>query len=200
MSEGGRPSTSPRLDHLLKDRRGLPVPYINAWGDESPERMRIDFDRRVGMRAAFYDDHGDVPDFTRQAVQRQRECMVDGLCQVCARPVPWSRRFLVVAAMSVDMVQVDGVGLVAAVSEPWLDERCALIATRWCPDLIRRRRGERLQLIRVRSAGQVQLTTGTGWIEGPLEEETKRDPVAMYVRAILVGVRIDLVEPVAGGG
>lgn len=81
--------------------------------------MRIKYDSNVGGLALFIDEEGETePDFKKQAMQRQRECMTVGLCQVCARPVPWSRRHLVLdAGMSIGHVEING-RLTPVVTEP----------------------------------------------------------------------------------
>ena len=178
------------LAHLRRDRRGLPVPYVNRWGkEEIPERIYIEHDRGCGQPGVFYrDDDLDVPDFTAQNMGRQRECMTAGLCQVCGRFVPWSRRFLVVAALSVETIQLGG-RRVAVVFEPWLDQRCAEFAIEQCPALIRRTREEQLTLVPVTSKREVQLIVSTGWVEGPCEAESRRVQPAMWAKLALTGVR-----------
>jgi hypothetical protein len=191
----GRPTFDPWLSHLRRDRRGLPVPYINRWGGEDLGRVTIDYDPHVRQRAAFLDDSQEpAPDFTAQNMGRQRHCMVAGLCQVCARPVPWSRRNLLIAPNSVEQVKVEG-RVVPVVFEPWLDDRCTEIATKWCPALIRRRREEQLTVIPVRSQRDARLVVSTGWFEGPLEEGTRRAPVAMWVKVALLGAHICIGQP-----
>jgi hypothetical protein len=182
------------LSHLRRDRRGLPVPFINRWGAESTDRLSIEHDPNVGQLAIFdYDNHEPEPDFLHQNMQRQRKCMTLGWCQVCARPMPWSRRFLVVSSMSVEQVQVAG-RPVAVVTEPWLDERCAEFALRICPGLIRRRTAHGLTLVPVTSKREVQLVVSNGWVEGHLEEESKRIQPAMWAKVALIGVRIECQE------
>lgn len=198
----GRPAFDPWLSHLRRDRRGLPVPYINIWGQETVDRLRVAYDPHARGRAVFYDDADQtVPDFTKQHMARQRECVAMGLCQVCARHVPWSRRNLVVAALSVQWVRLDGVDRreVPVIFEPWLDDRCAEIATRWCPALIRRTREERLTVVPVRSQRDVRLVLSTGWLEGPLEAETKADPVGMWLKIALLKPNITRAAPVPVG-
>jgi hypothetical protein len=197
MSET-RPSFDPWLAHLRRDRRGLPVPYVNRWGPEDTgDRLTVAYCRYARQPAVFLDDSAEmVPDFTRQHMGRQRECMVEGLCQVCARPVPWSRRNLVVAPNSVEWVEVTGIrGQVPVVFEPWLDDRCAEIATQRCPALIRRRHEEQLEVVPVRSPREVQLVVSTGWVEGHLEEQTRRHHVAMWVKAALLRCQILRAQP-----
>jgi hypothetical protein len=180
------PSWVPRrLAHLRRDRRGLPVPFINNWGPEDVDRLSVKFDRTVGRDALFLDDHDqEVPDFTRQNFQRQRLCVVDGLCQVCARPVPWSRRFLVVSDISIDVIDLDGERWVS-LTEPWLDEECASIAVKRCPALVRRTRADNLSVVKVSSRRQAELVVSTGWVEGALESATRANPVAMWVKILL---------------
>lgn len=186
MSATTGPSWIPRrLDHLRRDRRGLPVPFINNWGPEDPARYAVRPDRTVGRDALFLDDDDQaVPDFTRQNMQRQRLCAAEGLCQVCARSVPWSRRFLVVSDISIDVIDL-GVERCVALTEPWLDEECADIAVRRCPALIRRTRADNLSVVKITSRQQAHLVVSTGWVEGPLEESTRANPVAIWVKILL---------------
>ncbi len=180
------------LQHLRTDRRGLPVPYVNRWGlVDDPALLSIEYDMHVRGPGVFYDDRAETePDFTRQHVARQRECMSAGLCQVCAHPVPWSRRFLVVAGLSVERIHLAG-REVAVVTEPWLCERCAHFATSTCPALIRRTRDEDLTLIPITSKRDVQMIASRGWVEGPLEEHSREVQPAMWVKLALTGVRLE---------
>lgn len=173
------------LSHLRRDRRGLPVPHINRWGVEDATRLSIRHDPHVGGPGIFEDDRDQtVPDFTRQSMGRQRECTIAGLCQVCARPVPWSRRVLVLAALSVERVTLHGQS-VPVVTEPWLCPRCATFATEHCPALIRRTRDEQLTVVPVRSARDCQIVLSTGWVEGPCEAESRRLQPAMWAKILL---------------
>ncbi len=184
------PPFDPWLSHLRRDRRGLPVPFVNRWGAEDTARLSVGFDRFVGQRAVFLDDSNEPePDFQHANMGRQRQCMAAGLCQVCGRPVPWSRRNLVVSAASVEWVPLGG-RQVPVVFEPWLDDRCAEIATKWCPALIRRRHGDDLTVLPVRSERGAQLVVSTGWVEGHLEAETRAAPVAMWVKVTLLKWKI----------
>lgn len=182
------------MQHLRRDRRGLPVPYINQWGAESVERYRLDYDTNVARLAVWLDDdpNGD-PDFTRQHMGRQRECATQGLCQVCRAHVPWSRRFLAVAAMSVERITVPGVSRdeVAVITEPWLCQRCAEFAATTCPDLIRRTRDESLSIVAITSKTQVRLVVSTGYIDGPLEAWSRRMQPAMWVKVHVPALLIE---------
>lgn len=181
------------LAHLRTDRHGLPVPYVNLWGEEDQARIQMRFDRHTKSQGLFlYDADQEVPDFTRQNMGRQRECMVDGLCQVCHRFLPWSRRFLVVSEVSVRLITLPKVGEVAAIHEPWLCQRCAMFAIDKCPALIRRNHLDELQLIPITSKMDVSMVVSRGWIEGPLEEETKRVQPAMWCKILLTRTRLEI--------
>lgn len=171
--------------------RGLPVPYINWWGTvERTEDWYIRHDRVLGEVAAFRADQPDAPpDFTRQCIQRQRECVLLGLCQVCKRQLDWPDRNLVVSSVSVEQIDVGG-RQVPVVYEPWLCPDCASFATLVCPALIRRRRDEDLHVVPVTSPGHCQIVRSHGWIEGRYEASTKAAPVAMWVKILLLGVEI----------
>jgi hypothetical protein len=175
------------LSHLRTDSIGRPVPYINLWGPEDVQRMSIRHDPHVGMPGLFLDDSDQAePDFFRQNMQRQRECMAAGLCQVCGRPVPWSRRRLVVSSISVQHIVLQGWPTIV-LTEPWLDERCATFAAERCPGLIRRRRQDNFRVIPVTSPRRCQLTVSTGWVDGPLEEQSKKTQPAMWAKVLLGG-------------
>lgn len=183
-----------KLPEHLADRpcwRGLPVPYVNWWGaEECQEDIRLGFDRHVGQIAAFIDDQpGGPPDFTRQCVQRQRECVVLGLCQVCRRQVDWADRRLVVSSVSVQTVDVAG-RRVPVVTEPWLCPDCAGFATTVCPALIRRRHGEDLHIVRVAGPADCRIVLSTGWVEGRYEAVTREKPVVMWAKIALLNVRL----------
>ena len=179
-------TTPPWLNHLRRDRRGLPVPHINLWGNaDDSSRFRIEPDPYVNAPGiCFVDDYAGDPDFTKQSFQRQRESMLGGLCQVCGRPVPWRRRLLALGDLSVETVQVDG-KTYDAVTEPWLDTRCAEFALTHCPALIRRRREENLILVQIESKDQVTFTISTGYVDGPLRAESLRQQPAMFAKALL---------------
>jgi hypothetical protein len=169
----------PWLGHLRRDKRGIPVPYINRWGPQKDYTVR--WDDNAGMYGVFDEDDFDgAPDFLKQSVHRQRECTIRGLCQVCARPVPWSRRYLVLSSISVERVDIEG-RMVETFTEPWLDQRCAELAIDRCPGLIRRKRDEDLALVPVARADCL-LILSTGWVDGPAHEESLRLHPAMWAK------------------
>lgn len=174
------------LSHLRTDRRGLPVPYVNRWGlDENNDLLRIRYDDTVKRTAIFYDDtREEIPNFTAQHMARQRECVILGLCQVCRVPVPYSHRTLIVSSMSVETIELQGQER-AVVTEPWLCRRCAIFAVDRCPALIRRKDGEDLTMFHVRRASDFQITVSVGWVEGPLEAQSRETPPVMWAKIIL---------------
>lgn len=175
------------LEHLRRDDRGRPVPWINLWGTEEIDRMSIRLDVNAGWQPAIYLDDSEqtVPDFTRQNMQRQRRAVARGLCQVCGKRFGWPK-LLVWSSISTQIVDVEGIKCVV-VSEPWLDEQCAAFALQKCPGLIRRRTSDDIKLIKVDDLDQVKLTVSHGWIEGPLEAESRRTLPAMWAKVVVSG-------------
>lgn len=174
------------LSHLRTDSRGRPVPVINRWGlEEKQELTAIRYSWLVGGDAVFYDDQDETePDFKSQNIGRQREIVLQGLCQVCGRQVPWSRRFLVLSSATVGRVQSPGTHQGAiTVREPWLDQRCAEFAMKYCPALIRRSDADDLTLVSITSKRDCDILIGTGWIEG--FPETKTKPVAQWASILI---------------
>jgi hypothetical protein len=173
------------LDHLRRDSRGRPVPWINLWGAEDTARMSIRPDPHcAGQPAVYLDDSQETePDFTRQNMQRQREAVARGLCQVCGRRFGWPK-LLIWSSISVRTVDVDGTACVV-IAEPWLDTQCADFALSKCPGLIRRRTAKDIQLVIIDSIDQVKLTISNGWIDGPLEAESRRLLPCMWAKIIV---------------
>lgn len=176
-------------DHLAHlDRwRGLPVPYINrrAVGEQEAD-WHIRYDRHIGQIAAYMADQPDAPpDFTHQCIQRQREVVQLGLCQVCARALEWPDRRLVVSSVSVETVQVAG-RTAAVVTEPWLCPDCARFSVGTCPALIRRHRDEDLHVLGLAGPASYRIVLSHGWIEGRYEAATRAHPVAMWAKILLL--------------
>jgi hypothetical protein len=172
------------LDHLRRDSRGIPVPYVNRWGAaEDPARIRVAYDYGVKGWGVFYDDTDEtIPDFTTQNMGRQRECMLAGLCQVCGKTIPDGERYLVLSTISTATIDIDGTPHVV-VTEPWLDHRCAILATTRCPALIRRHRMHDLTLIPI-GHRHLDLAVSTGWVDGPLEELSRTLMPALWVKIL----------------
>lgn len=174
------------LDHL-PTWRGLPVPFVNRLGaSEHVDIWSIRFDRNLGRVAAFMaDEDGAPPDFTHQSIQRQRECVLRGLCQVCTRVLEWPDRRVVLSSVSCEVVEVAG-RWATVVTEPWLCPDCAEFATTTCPALIRRDRSEDLRVVPVLSPDACRIVLSSGWIEGRYEAATKAKPVAMWAKILLL--------------
>ena len=180
------------LAHLPRDTRGLPVPWVNRWGAETVATTRVAHDRYAGRPAVFHDDHGDVPDFTRQNIGRQRQAVFAGLCQVCGRPCPWPRRNLVVSGISCETIRVQDLGERVAIHEPWLDDRCAAIAALLCPALIRRRHDDDLHLVPVRSPREVQTVVSVGYLDPVELVDAGADPDAAARLAATAGGQVGM--------
>lgn len=173
------------LSELRRDRRGLPVPFINQWGELNEASIELRLDPCINELAIYYrDDPTGVPDFTMQNIQRQREVMWGVRCQVCYREVRGDAR-LALADMSIDRVHIDGLGERVVVTEPWLCPDCAEFAVGTCPALIRRRRDENLLVYEVEDVAAVRMTTSYGWVDGPLKRLTRKRPAAMWAKLIL---------------
>jgi hypothetical protein len=181
-------------EHLahLPQWRGLPVPYINRLGtaEERDCDWGIRYDRHLGeIAAVLADEPGGAPDFRHQCIQRQRECVLLGLCQVCKRALDWPDRRLVVSSVSVQAVDVEGRS-VPVVTEPWLCPDCAEFASTTCPALIRRGHDEDLHVIEMSSPADCRIVLSRGWIEGRYETATKASSVAMWAKILLLNVAV----------
>lgn len=176
------------LTHLRTDQRGVPVPYVNRWGEIADDRVGVETDRHVSKAAAvfLYDEGQQEPSFVHMSPQRQRECMARGLCQICARQVPWSRRFLVVTGHNVDNVLMNRV-VTPSVNDPWVDERCAVWARDNCPELLRVPEGASIELVPITSKRQVQFSVYRGYADGPLEGVDQAIQPILWVQAGMLG-------------
>lgn len=174
-----------RLDHLRRDRRGLPVPFVNRWGPEDVDRLTIDWDTHCGHWGVFLDDTSEVvPDFTRQHQGRQRECVTRGLCQVCARPVSYKHRMLPVGGVSAQTILIKGEPT-TVITEPWLCAWCADFAASTCPALIRRTRSDDLVMVAIRSSYDFQIVFSNGWVDGPLESYSRQVLPVLWAKILL---------------
>lgn len=177
------------MQHLRIDLdTGRPVPWIQAWKPtDDLNRNSIGYcEAARGMGGFFLDDPAAdlAADFTMVAPQRQRQSMVFGLCQVCARPLDWGIRALPVSKTSVEEIDLHAQKVIV-VHEPWLCPDCAYFAGKWCPHLIGRRSELDLIFVPVAGPDDCQLVMSNGWIEGPYEAATKEDHVALYAKVYL---------------
>lgn len=200
---GARELAGTWLGHLPTDRRGLPVPYVNRWGPETARATRVSWDPHARRPAIFQDDvDGGDPDFTRQHMGRAREAVLTGLCQVCGRPVPWPRRQVVLSGVSTETVWIADLQRdVVVVNEPWLDARCAAIATLMCPALIRRDHNDDLYVVPVPREQDARLVMSVGTVDldklaglddvhpdhlTRLRAALARGPVTMWAKILLL--------------
>ena len=178
-----KPAEPDRVRALLHDARGRPVPFVNRWSGEGTDAdYHVRTDPLVGRLAFFsvYRPGDGEPDFTAQNIQRQRKCMVRGLCQVCGVQIPrHETALLVLSSISAGVHEVEGHGPVPLLSEPWLHPECAAYAAAVCPGLRRRANLGDFALIHPRSA---TLVESRGWIEGPLERYTRKELPTMWVK------------------
>jgi len=73
--------------------------------------MGVEWDPYVGGPGVFYDDSLEPePDFTCQNMQKQRQAILEGRCQVCWRLLAWPERNLVISSkpLEVSSFEVDG--------------------------------------------------------------------------------------------
>lgn len=156
------------LSHLRLDDRGTPVPYVARWGPERLDAVAIKVDRAVGTAVFLPDEDQTVPDLQHMSYQRQRECVTEGLCQICKRRVPWSRRFLALSDQRIEETMVRG-RRNATTIEPWLDQRCAEYAIEHHPELIRAQPDEDIRLVAITTKRDVMYGFSRGYADGVLE-------------------------------
>lgn len=114
-------------------RIGETVPWVVAWSGES--RFRLQPSRAfVGYRELVQLDAPGVgaPMFRGMHLGRQRQGLVNDLCQVCGRPTPPRDRYIFPAVAGRFFAQKDGT-LRYGSNMPPLHLRCAERAQRLCP-------------------------------------------------------------------
>lgn len=177
------------LTHLRTDRRGLPVPYINVWGDvNDPARFRVGPDPYTEGKDAIWFDDADAgtPDFTHQNYQRQRRVVAESLCQVCARHVDGAERLRLLPVSSVlgrELVNVPGLGTRDVFTEPWLCQDCAMFAKKTCPALIRCRTNKDLRFVPVPAGTRFRVIASVGSVD-PIPHTSWTRPV-MWLKIAL---------------
>jgi hypothetical protein len=165
--------------HCLRDSQGRAVPYVNIWSGELPEETwRMTYDtglKMLGIAMPVAKRGVGEPDFTRQAPDRQRECMIRRRCQICH--VGTQCEWLVVSnSVGSRTIMYEGKKTLV-LTEPWMCKPCADYAISTCPALIRRRRDDDLILCK---PIRYRLGYSQGWVEGPLQERSQREMPAMW--------------------
>jgi hypothetical protein len=116
---------------------GIPVPYTVSWSaEEAPGMLYLGtcpYARRTAIRQHHARGQG-KPRFGAPHADRQREVIVLGLCDLCARPLKTNTKVSLSqarpqlhAARPLDVLQV----------EPLLHKECAAESMRHCPSLRR---------------------------------------------------------------
>lgn len=176
------------LADLRRDDKGRPVPYINMWGVPEGGGIYLKHDPLVNHMAVHYRDRGSVPNFTLQSPQRQRACMIEGLCQVCERVLDWDDRCLILPNGAFNLVDLAGTP-VPYTTEPWLCPYCFAIASTWCPELIRRRRGQEIRMITGLRPELCSTLLTFEWIPGKLEAITRANPPVSVIKLAIADPR-----------
>jgi hypothetical protein len=120
---------------------GMPVPYINVWGDERDEHKTVPMlDPVIGQLCWFnaplqLPETGE-PDLGQQSLQRQRRVVIEGLCQVCGRPLPLGPRWLIAGRGTYERIEWNG-RPVGVMTEPWLCVPCLRFTRVTCPGIRR---------------------------------------------------------------
>lgn len=148
------------LSHL-PTWHGLPVPYINCWGDEVDDHQwTMGYDPNVGQQAWFTGPaRGGGAFLAKQCLQRQREIAVHGLCQVCRREITKDRWLMVWAENATTLVE-HGDRATIMCEEPWLCTRCVPVVLNICPGIKKRDRTVGLRVVRVHHH---RLLVSNGW-------------------------------------
>lgn len=116
----------PQLEHLPKDRRGFPIPYVAEWDSSSDgcatlihngNVLRLDCDCTIGQGS---------PILGKQCPLRQRDCMSQRRCQVCSYPIPAHEDCHFLGSYEGNVFW-----------EPPLHRTCALYSLRVCPGITR---------------------------------------------------------------
>lgn len=171
-----RISEPPRIA-ALEHISGLPLAYV---AQRYPMKMPPEVDSKLGY-VAMEDSTSGVfePDMGHMGEERQRVCMLSGICQVCGHPIKGTRWM------------AGGVGdrplASFAFREPPCCTKCMTFAIQVCPGLIRGRRAEELVVVRVRRFEE--MWAERQFIDGPhmVPMEPRFDSVCMYLRVTISG-------------
>ena len=111
---------------------GVPVPYTVSWSAE--ETFRLEHCPFVNARAICQTVARGVgkPQFGKPHMQRQREAIARGLCDLCGRPLKIATKVSLSHARP--MVHAHRLGDILQV-EPLLHKHCAMTSMAHCPAL-----------------------------------------------------------------
>lgn len=116
---------------------GVPVPYTVSWTAE--DRHSIAFCRFAGRLAyCMASARGEgKPVFGKPHMNRQREAIVLGLCDLCGHPLKGRTKVSLSHARWRGNALIDGTGTGILQVEPLLHRDCAGLCLRHCPSLRR---------------------------------------------------------------
>lgn len=131
----------------------IPVPYSVLWSGE--DRLTLGADRNVPGHLAVCNEVAPGtgrPVFGKPHMQRQRELVILGRCDLCNRPLKSRAK----VSLSHARERVGAEGLCVMQVEPLLHRECAAISLLHCPSLKRDTAGETLN-VRLVSRYRVQI-------------------------------------------
>lgn len=118
-----------------------PVPWTVSWSDEFPYFVdRCPHARMPAIRQPQHyreDRAGQKPDFGNPNFDRQRQAIVQGLCDLCARPLRGRTMVSLSHARERENAVVDRLATGVLQVEPMLHRECALTCMQHCPALRR---------------------------------------------------------------
>lgn len=124
----------------------VPVPYTVLWSVEEP--MRLAPCQHASGRVAVCNDVAPgqgKPVFGKPHMQRQREAIVEGLCDLCGKSLEKRTK----VSLSHASVRIGAEGLCVMQVEPLLHKDCAACCLRYCPSLKRDIRNGKLHVRQV---------------------------------------------------
>jgi hypothetical protein len=131
----------------------VPVPYSVLWSDEDTNTIEADPMVRGQFAMCNPSSRGQgKPMFGKPHMQRQREVVINGLCDLCAKPLKGRTK----VSLSHAKVRAGAEGLCVMQVEPLLHKECAAISMLHCPSLKRDIRDGGLN-VRLVTRYQVQL-------------------------------------------
>lgn len=141
----------------------VPVPYTVMWSNE--EAMHLDrcphAEARLAVCNAVAAGEG-RPVFGKPHMQRQREAIVEGLCDLCGKPLKGRTK----VSLSHASARIGAEGLCVMQVEPLLHKECAAASMKHCPSLKRDIRHGSLFVRQVnRYRVQLAMLTGAATVE-----------------------------------
>lgn len=135
-----------------------PVPYTVLWSSEEPPFIGADpvAPNRPSVCNSTSPGEG-RPMFGKPHMQRQREAVANGLCDICGKTLKGRTK----VSLSHARERIGADGLCVMQVEPLLHKECAALALRYCPSLRRDVKAGTLN-VRMVTRYRVQLAQLTG--------------------------------------